>query len=468
MRALTRLLCCGAALAAVGCDDTPDEAAPVVWMAGGDTTNALLGGRNAFIKPATNISPDDEALFYAGNSFFNQAWVEAPASTGRRDGLGPLFNARSCAACHLRDGRGAPPATSDEPFLGLLLRLSVPGTDAVGGPAPDPVYGGQLQPFALPDVAAEASPRVTWATVEGAYADGTPYTLAAPTYHLDDPAYGPFADDLRVSPRVAPQIIGLGLLEAIPDARLEALADPDDADGDGISGRPNRVWDVTHAALRIGRFGWKGDQPSVRQQVAGAFLGDMGITSPVFPEGECTDAQADCKARPRGSETGDSATDIDPDAFERTVLYSRMLAVPIRRKADDPQVRRGGALFTEAGCAACHVPDHRTAKDAEPAALADQHIWPYTDLLLHDMGPELSDERPVFVAEGREWRTPPLWGVGLFQAVNGHTRLLHDGRADGVAEAILWHGGEGEAAREAFRAMSAEERAALVAFVESL
>ncbi|MCA9537821.1 MAG: c-type cytochrome [Myxococcales bacterium] len=458
------ILIAGLALAAC---DAADEASMTVEpgeaLPGGETTNTLLFGHNAFIRPAENITDAHALHFYSGNSFFNQSWVQAPSSTALRDGLGPLFNARSCAACHFRDGRGRPPLTDDEPFNSILLRLSVPGAAEEEAPLPEPTYGGQLQPFALPDVPAEANPRIDWTEVRGEYADGEPYTLLRPTYVIADPSLGPLVDEVQVSARVAPQVIGLGLLEAIPEADLRALADPDDADGDGISGRLNRVWDATDGALRVGRFGWKAEQPSIRQQVAGAFLGDIGITSPVFGDGECTDAQTLCAEAASGG-----SPEIEAPQFERVVLYSSLLAVPARRSPGDADVLHGKALFHEAGCAVCHVPSHRTGTHPDLPELSDQLIWPYTDLLLHDLGDDLDDGRPVFAAQGNEWRTPPLWGLGLVPAVNGHDRLLHDGRARGFAEAILWHGGEAEAAREAFRHLNADARADLIRFLETL
>lgn len=449
--------------ALTGCPEAPPRLND--HLPGGDTTNTFMLGGNAFIRPAENLEDAHQQAFYAGNSLFNMPWVEAPASTTRRDGLGPLFNARSCAACHFRDGRGAPPE-GDEAFLGLLVRLSVPGLDPFGGPLPDPNYGGQLQPFAITGVPAEANPRVTYTEIPGTYDDGEPYTLLAPVYTFEELAHGPLHPDVMTSPRVAPPVIGLGLLEAIPDDRLHALADPDDGDGDGVSGRINRVWDVEAGALRVGRFGWKADQPSVRQQTAGALLGDMGITSPVFRERDCAAPQADCLAAMHGGADADTP-EIEAADFDKLVLYTRLLAVPIRRDHGAAEVEHGQVLFHEAGCVDCHVPSHVTGEHPLPE-VTGQRIWPYTDLLLHDMGDGLADGRPVFDADGREWRTPPLWGIGLYEAVNGHQRLLHDGRARGVAEAILWHGGEAEAAREAFRKLPAADRAALVRFVESL
>ncbi|PKN56602.1 MAG: thiol oxidoreductase [Deltaproteobacteria bacterium HGW-Deltaproteobacteria-14] len=453
-------------LAGAGCDDLEAELAPVTAaerLPAGAGTNTLLLGSNAFTPPLEGLTAEEELAFYSGNSFFSQAWVAAPASTDARDGLGPLFNARSCGACHAFDGRGRPPLEADEPLLGLLLRLSLPGAADDEAPLPDPVYGGQLQPFALPGVAPEATVRVERDVVTGSYDDGTPYTLERPRYLLEAPGYGALPDDLEVSPRVAPQVIGMGLLEAIPEAAIVARADADDADGDGISGRVQRVRDPRTGALALGRFGWKGDAPSLEAQSAGAFHGDMGLTTSLAPGPECTDPQTDCAASPSGGDP-----EVSDAILGRVVTYLQLLAVPVRTRWNDVEVRRGKRLFTRLGCASCHVPEARTADDAASPALSGQRIFPYTDLLLHDMGPDLADGRPVFRASGQEWKTPPLWGIGRIPAVNKHDRLLHDGRARGVAEAILWHGGEAEGARDAFKALSADERAALIAFVGSL
>jgi CxxC motif-containing protein (DUF1111 family) len=454
---LSLLSACGEEVSA------PPPLDPRQALPGGATTNQLLLGSQAFLRPAANLSPAHEADFYTGNSFFNQGWVEAPASTTGRDGLGPLFNARSCSGCHFKDGRGRPSERAEEPHQGLLLRLSVAGQGAHGAPTPDPVYGGQLQDGALPGVLAEGQIEVVWEEVQGSYEDGAAYTLRRPRWSVGEPAYGAPSPALQVSARVAPVMIGLGLLEAIPEARLEALADPEDRDGDGISGRVNRVWDVLAEAPRPGRFGWKAEQPTVMQQTAGAFLGDMGITSPLFPAQSCTEAQRDCLEKPQGGEP-----ELSPALLEKVTVYSAAVAVPVRRGWDEPEVLKGQRLFTEAGCAGCHTPSHETGPYAVVPELSGQLIWPYTDLLLHDLGEDLSDGRPTFGARGAEWRTPPLWGVGLIPAVNKHQRLLHDGRADGVAEAILWHGGEAEGSRDAFRAMRREEREALILFVNSL
>lgn len=458
---LCLVLLCAAALPACGEDQSAVE--PGEERPGGDTTNSLLFGSNAFLPAADNISFDNQRLFATGNAFFNQAWTVAPSSTTARDGLGPLFNARACSTCHFKDGRGRPPLGEETELGSMLLRIGVPGAEPGAAPLPDPGYGRQLQPFGVPGVPGEGTPRVTYEALVGQYADGEAYELLVPTYTIEAPSHGPFAPDLSISPRVAPAMIGLGLLEAIPEGRLLELADPDDADGDGISGRVNRVWDVEREDYAVGRFGWKAEQPSVRQQTAGAFLGDMGITSSLFPAEDCMEPEIECQNAERGG-----SPEIDDRLLERVVRYSELLAVPARRTYQEPEVLRGKARFRELGCQSCHTPSHQTRPDAELAEVSAQQIWPYTDLLLHDLGEGLSDERPSFAAEGREWRTPPLWGLGHYEVVNGHQRLLHDGRARGVAEAILWHGGEASDAQRAFAELPAADRRDLIAFVESL
>lgn len=437
-------------------------AQPAAALAGGETT-VFDTTINAFSLPASNLAPDQRRAFFVGNTFFNDNWVVAPASTAGRDGLGPTFNAPACTSCHFKDGRAAPPADSGDGRAGLLFRLSVPGSDAHGGPLPEPRYGGQLNDRGIPGVPAEGRMKRTVEPIPGSYADGERYELERPEYAFEDLAFGPMDPAVLTSPRVAPAMPGLGLLEALPEAAILAHADPEDADGDGISGRPNRVWDQAAGATRLGRFGWKANQPTIEQQVAGAFLGDIGITSRLNPAPNCPDPQSACRGAPIGG-----APELDDHKLERVTHYSQTLAVPAQRGLNDPEVRRGEALFAAARCTACHLPELRTGPDAADPALADQVIHPYTDLLLHDMGEGLADGRPDYLATGSEWRTPPLWGIGLVKTVNGHTRFLHDGRARDLAEAILWHGGEATATRDAFRALSSMDRAALLRFLDSL
>ncbi|MCA9690587.1 MAG: c-type cytochrome [Myxococcales bacterium] len=440
--------------------DAPLQPEPGEEYSGGETTVFDIT-QSAFSLSARNMSYERKQRFFVGNSFFNKSWVTAPSSTTARDGLGPVFNARSCSACHFKDGRGRPPEPG-EAMLSMLIRLSVPGEGPHGGPAPHPRYGGQLGPEAILGVPAEAAATVTYSEEAGEYADGEGYSLRVPSYSFEDWSLGD-PGELLYSPRVAPAMIGLGLLAAIPEEALLELADPDDADGDGISGRANYVWDAAAGAAAIGRFGWKANQPNLRQQSAGAFLGDMGITSSLFSQEDCPEEQVECAAAPSGGDP-----ELADDILDDIELYASTLAVPGRRGWDDAEVLGGKQLFHEAGCAACHVPRWETGALADVPEVEHQTIWPYTDLLVHDMGEALADHRPDFLADGREWRTPPLWGIGLVEAVNGHTYLLHDGRARSLAEAILWHGGEAEAAREAFRAMPRADREALLRFLESL
>ena len=428
---------------------------------GGDTT-AFTTTRNAFGLSARNLNTLERRTFAVGNSFFRQNWVTAPASTEARDGLGPTFNALSCSSCHLLDGRGKPPDGPDDGERGLLLRLSIPGAGPHGGPLAEPVYGGQLQDRAVVGVPIEGRFIIVYQEVPGAFDDGEPYSLRRPAYQFRDLNFGPVRPETLVSPRVAPAIVGMGLLEAIPEADILSAADPDDADGDGISGRVNMVWDERKGAVALGRFGWKANVPTVEQQTAGAFLGDLGVTSELFPEENCTAPQEDCMAAPNGGRP-----EIEVKRLADVVFYTQTLAVPAMRSINDPQVQQGAQVFVQAGCAVCHTPRYTTGPH-EIEALSRQTIYPYTDLLLHDMGPELADGRPDFEANGQEWRTPPLWGIGLVETVSGHTMFLHDGRARNLTEAILWHGGEGSAARDAFKSMTKEERNALIRFLNSL
>ncbi len=453
-------LAVGLSLALPGMASEPATPDPRELSAGAATV--LDDSRNAFSLPVPGLSDAQKSAFAVGNSFFNLNWVAAPASTAARDGLGPLFNARSCSACHLHDGRSRPPEAGGAMSV-MLLRVSVPGTNAHGGPLPHPVYGGQIQGRALPGVPAEADVMVDFEPVRGAFADGEAFELRRPKYSLRNLGYGPAGTNLLMSPRVAPAIIGLGLLEAVPAAQLTALADPDDRDRDGISGRLNQVWNVATQRHEPGRFGWKAEQPTVRQQVAGAFNGDMGLTTSLFAEENHTPAQPAAVQQPSGG-----SPEVSDLILDSVTFYSSALAVPARRSVDDAQVRRGEELFRTAKCAACHREQLTTGEVPGLPSHSRQTIRPYTDLLLHDLGEGLSDQRPSFAADGREWRTPPLWGVGLVPKVNGHTFLLHDGRARNFAEAILWHGGEAEQSREAFRQMPRADREALVKFLESL
>jgi CxxC motif-containing protein (DUF1111 family) len=461
---LARAAAAALLVVAVGCsDDSADDGTatptPQELTLQGGTGTVDVAGTGAFAQPVPNLSNEQRRHFFVGNSFFNDNWVTAPASATGRDGLGPVFNAQSCSSCHFKDGRGQPPASPEDPTRGLLLRISV--LDEEGHNVPHATLGDQFQDRSIRGIPSEGSVVITTTEQPGTLADGEAFSLGRPAYVILDPAGVPIPGVL-VSPRVAPPIFGVGLLENVPAEQLEALEDPDDEDDDGISGRVHRVLDPQTGAPTIGRFGWKAAVPSVRDQNANAFNGDIGITSSIRPEGPCTGSQPDCLAAPHGGEP-----ELDDQKLDRVTFYARTLAVPARRDVTEPDVAEGARLMEDLGCTACHVAELTTG----PSDLPDLHrqtIRPYTDLLLHDLGPGLSDDRPDEDATGREWRTAPLWGIGLTDDVNGHTRFLHDGRARNLTEAILWHGGEAEPAKEAFRRLTRRERAALLRFLESL
>lgn len=431
--------------------------------AGGVLTVAVAD-REAYSRVVwAAVPPEAQASVAQGRGLVRQTWVVSPSLDPGIAGLGPTYNRPACTACHARNGGGAPPDSPAEPMRSLLVRLSVPGQDTHGGPRPEPRYGDQLNEQGVPGVPGEGEAVLRWTPVPLTLADGTPITLRRPDLSFQHLAFGPMAPDVLTSVRVAPPMFGLGLLEAVPEADILALAEAQRRAGQGVAGQPNRVWDAVAGRAVLGRFGWKANQPSVRQQVAGALAGDMGITTSVFPTPNCPPVQTACAAW-----SADRHPELPDSGLDAMTLYLQALGVPARREADAPKVRRGEALFAQAGCAACHQPVLHTGRFEALPALSGQVIQPYTDLLLHDLGPELADGRPDFLATGRQWRTSPLWGLGLRAVVDERVGLLHDGRARDPLEAVLWHGGEAAPAREAVRALNVADRAALLAFLASL
>jgi len=449
---------------------------------GGTTTTRKSAKHvDVFSQPSRGIGFEGEFKFRIGNALFRKLWVSSPSSTKSSDGLGPLFNARGCQNCHFKDGRGHPPAANwpDDDAVSMFLRLSIPPQTEQDKQAladhrvaviPEPTYGGQLQDLAIQGHDSEGRMHITYSEIPVTLGDSTIVNLRKPNYTVTDPKYGPLHPDTMMSPRIAPQMIGLGLLEAIPSSDIEKRADPTDKNGDGISGRTNRVWSIKSNQVALGRFGWKAGAPSVLEQSAGAFSGDMGLSTSLHKDasGECTAAQPACRAAPDGKTPEKTGLEVSDELLDLTVFYAQNLAVPKRRDAKDPIVLRGKAVFTNLGCASCHTPSFTTGVLPGQKHLNNQKIWPYTDLLLHDMGDGLADNRPESVANGKEWRTPPLWGIGLTKVVSGHTFFLHDGRARNLTEAILWHGGEGKAARDRFTQLTKPDRQALLKFLNSL
>ena len=497
------------------------------YLSGGDASIARFDDDAFGQSPAAITSNFDlDALFKQGNFLFRN----------ELNGIGPLLNNPTCQGCHLKDGRGNPPLANSETFTSMLIKLSL-GNDADNHPIPDPIYGTQIQSFGLSaigelqdasyeaaldnvTVTGEAHAFISYEEIEGLYSDGTVFTLRKPVYYLSEAAYGEFSSGLLISPRVAPPMIGLGLLGAIPPEDIIALADEDDANSDGISGRVRYVENNTSGEAELGRYGWKSSTGSVLQQTSNAFEGDLGLTNQFAIDEGCTPSQTSCLAMAETeAQTGDSA-DVSDIVLASVEFYSRLLAVPQRRGFDtatntwNADIIAGTEIFENIGCVDCHVRHFETAEAApsvmgevvslvslqpggEPIdVLSHQHIWPHSDLLLHDMGGScdpivretaeaqsctggadcfwvqrcegLADGRPDGTASGSEWRTAPLWGLGLTQTVNANAGFLHDGRARTIEEAILWHAGEANNSQQAFINLSAGERSQLLAFLNSL
>ncbi len=424
----------------------------------------------AYSEPAAVLDLKQRGIFMVGRNLFRRQWASIVSLNGDW-GLGPTFVADRCSACHVNTGRGRPPDPGEQ-MLSMLVRVSMPGSAPHGGPIPHPAYGEQLQNRALDGshvdlayagtlVPREAELYLDWEARTVTYADGDAVELRVPKLRVENPSFGMLDDNVMRSVRIAQPIFGLGLLEAVPEAALLDIARAQQALG--YDGRLNYVWDSIRGRRAPGRFGWKANQPSLKQQIATAAIEDMGLSSRLFPNQNCPPVQDICLRHLPGNFP--EIINYEIDALE---LWLHGLAVPARRNMRDSEVQSGEKLFARAQCAVCHVPELRTAAFPPMRQLSNRSFRPYTDLLLHDMGEGLADGRPDFLAGPRDWRTPPLWGLGLSQTVSGTPALLHDGRARSVAEAILWHGGEAQASREYFRNMPRGDRDALVRFVEAI
>lgn len=411
-----------------------------------------------FADPIAGLTNAELADFVAGQTLFNIEWTPLGEGDEATDGLGPLFNASSCAACHPSSGRRQVPPQGELTTSGLVVRLSV-GTDpATGAPIPDPTYGDQVQDRATDGNDAEADIFTNYVFQQNQFADGTVYEILWPTVNIRNRTQGPLTDNVRSSARIGSQLVGMGLLEAVPDEQILALADPNDANGDGISGRPNAVWNPQTEQIELGRFGWKSNVVELDQQIAQAFHGDMSLTTSLVPIENCSPAQTACEVA--------NVVEVTDEQMAVILHYVRTLAVPEPRTSESEAAQRGEQHFRDFGCASCHIEELTTGPSAIDS-LANQTIRPYTDLLLHDLGFDMADNRPDFAASGVEWRTAPLWGLGL-TPVDGDRGLLHDGRARTIEEAILWHGGEGTRSRAAYLNAELGTRAELLAFLESL
>lgn len=451
------------------------QAAPQVqaetdeYLSGGHTS-VFADGRRAFSQPARNMSNQRRVEFSVGNNFFKSPWVIAPSSTTARDGLGPLYNATSCRSCHVNNGRGKAPDLGNKTAVSALLRLSIPATTQEQhqlaqtlGVVPEPNYGTQFHDMAIPGVLPEGKMRVTYLTENIVFDDGFAVELRKPEVLISGLNYGAMHPDTQISLRVARPMIGLGLLEAIDEKDILAREQANRERDDEVKGKANWVWSNESQSVSLGRFGWKAGKANLREQNADAFIQDLGLTTELRPEPNCTAVQTDCLKAPTGGNP-----EIIANIEQKLLFYTRTLAVPARRNLQDAQVQQGKVLFRRTGCVNCHTPQHVTRRDAAEPELAGQTIYPYTDLLLHDMGEGLADNRPEFLANGQEWRTPPLWGIGLSKTIYGHSQFLHDGRARNLLEAVLWHGGEAETAKQRVLSFNQEQRDALIAFLNSL
>lgn len=427
-----------------------------------DTTHAKHAPARVIRDPSLSTDGMGRMEYTLGQSIFERIWVSAPASTEAADGLGPLFNARSCVACHPAGAR--PQALVDDkgPVPSLLMRLGL-----VDG-MPDPVYGVQLQNEGVAGVPAEGKLALAFETHEAALAEGSRLALRKPVATIEALGYGPLSPATRTGLRIGPAIHGIGPLDRIANDDILQAADPDDRDGDGISGRP--AW-LDQARTKLGRFGWKAVQPDMIHQNAHAFMADLGLSSELFPEsqGECTTGQQACRSAPSGASPQYDNLEVSPllmGVLDRFVAEAVLPAHGPQPPADPSAIARGKEIFAAAGCQACHRESYDVIWPAD--AKEPRRISPYSDLLLHDMGEGLAEELPEGAAQGAEWRTAPLWGLRWALDAKGEGALLHDGRARTLLEAILWHGGEGQAARDHVAGLSSDERAALVIFLSNL
>jgi len=432
----------------------------------------------SFILPMKNLSDKSKTDFYAGKALAHQAWVKSPSSTTARDGLGPLYNARTCLACHINGGRGLLPVNGKTSVSQAIVRLSVDGHDAKNGVKPEPTYGEQLQTqstalahqlrlqnYLESEVRPEAYVYIDWQHKTFTYPDGSKVKLRKPNLRFKNLAYGEMDANVRTSFRNAPALIGTGLLEQVSEADIQQNV-LDQQKLEHISGKVNRVWDPIREQFVVGRFGWKANKPGIKVQTAAAFQADVGIANPVFPQQPCEQNQINCLQQQHGEDA--LGHEINDELLSLVTHFIQHIGVPKSRDLETSKQQLGRKLFAETGCIDCHRPSYTTVENEKFPYLSKQTIWPFTDLLLHDMGEGLADNRTDFLANGREWRTPPLWGIGLSQQVNASLLLLHDGRARSVEEAILWHGGEAQTSRGRFVALDKEHREMLIEYIKTL
>jgi len=417
----------------------------------------------AFSQPVEGMSYDEEDKFVLGKSFFSIPWVQAPSATTARDGLGPLFSANTCMHCHPRNGAGISQDKKGKMHRSYLLRLSHKNpldleALKIYGFEPDSMYGAQLSQNGNQNVPSEAEVSLSYEEIAGTYPDGEKYTLRKPSYIISNKNYGDFDKDTIFAPRKASALIGLGLLESISEEDILKFEDINDSNNDGISGKANYAYNPESKKVELGRFTWKASATTVKHQSAGAAHNDMGLSNPLFPSDNCSPKQIECLKEAQKSKDLLATFDLPQKRLDAVAYYVSNLAVPIQRNPN--KHKEGEALFKSLSCTACHVPKHQSSYGV--AVLA------YTDLLLHDMGEDLADGRSEFLANGKEWRTAPLWGIGLYKKVSSKAHYLHDGRARSIEEAILWHGGEALKSKKSFINLNKQSREKVLRFLNSI
>ena len=440
-------------------------------LPGGETSNQVEN-KNSFSLSSRNLEEHMRINFLVGNALFERMWEDSSISKNiAKDGLGPFFSARSCESCHINDGRGHIPLTNKEDKISVVIQISqnVEQSNDYIKNLEDDIYGGQISEFAVKDVLKEADIIIDYKYSLEMYEDGRVVELRRPIIKIDNLNYGDFNESTTFSARIAQPMIGLGLIEHISDQSLLMNEDINDTNNDGVSGKANKVWDIENEKLAIGRFGWKAAQPSVYQQTADAFYHDMGLSNKLYSNPfNCTSKQVECTKAISGNSEEYDDLEVSSDQLDLVTFYSSQLGVPARRSINAENVKKGKEIFFELNCNSCHVESFTTGDSGSHANLNNQIIYPYSDFLLHDMGESLSDGVSEFSAQESEWRTPPLWGIGLTNIVSEEYGYLHDGRARTIEEAILWHGGEANEIIQNYKKLKKSEVNQLLSFINSL
>lgn len=421
-------------------EDPSTENPTLVWHPNAGNATAEFNPEFPFLQFIPNLDLAELSNASQGRELFVAEWTAAPGIRPLLDGLGPLTITAACSHCHLSVGRAPSLNASGEVGVGLLFRLR----DAQG--KADPYYGSQLQTAAT---TGNSEGQVSWKFNE---ANEPIFTLV--TNQL------PLTEGINLGPRLSPQLVGIGLLDLVPEQEILSREDAEDNDSNGISGRAH--WHTIDDQKMLGRFGWKAMQPSLRHQSAGAMQQDMGLTTSINPQEPCTALQTICNDQESGG-----SPEVSDNSLAVINNFLTLLAVPERRISDQTVFDKGSLIFNDTGCADCHQPTLTTGHSDKYPLLSNQLIYPYTDLLLHDLGEDLNDNVKEGNAQPNEWRTPPLWSLGLIEATPD-SRFLHDGRAKTIEEAIIWHGGEALNSRVNYKKLSVLEKETLLNFLRSI